>query len=326
MRRREILTGVAAGLLMPGLTRAQTGGRMYRIGHLDAAPRADIDRLLAPFYPELAKLGFVEGREFTLDRRSADGQLARLPKLAAEIVAGKPDLIFAPPAPAAMAAKAATSTIPILFCFVNDPVALGFAKTLGKPGANLTGLSNSSVDVAGKRLQLLKEAVPPIKRLAAWYHPDTANDPFELRALADAASALGLELRAFPAGNPVEFENAAQLTQEWSADAVCLTPNPAAFTNRRIIIELIAGLKVPAIYWNAEFPEGGGLMSYAADFQDIARRAAHYAAKILRGISPADLPIEQPNAFELVVNLRTARSLGLAMPQSFLLRADRILE
>jgi putative ABC transport system substrate-binding protein len=124
----------------------------------------------------------------------------------------------------------------------------------------------------------------------------------------------------------VEFENAAQLTQEWSADAVCLTPNPAAFTNRRIIIELIAGLKVPAIYWNAEFPEGGGLMSYAADFQDIARRAAHYAAKILRGISPADLPIEQPNAFELVVNLRTARSLGLAMPQSFLLRADRILE
>jgi putative ABC transport system substrate-binding protein len=326
MRRRETLIGLAGALLMPRPSRAQSGGKMYRIGHLDAAPRADMDRLIAPFYPELAKLGFVEGRDFTLDRRTADGQLDRLPRLAAEIVAGKPDLIFAPPAPATAAAKAATSTIPIVFCFVNDPVGLGLVKTLAKPGGNLTGFSNSSVDVAGKRLQLLKEAVPAIRRLAAWFNPETANDPFELRALEEAAGALGLELQAFPAGTPTDFEKAAQLTKEWSADAVCSTPNPAAFTNRRLIIDLIAVLKMPAIYWNAEFVEAGGLMSYAADFQDIARRAAHYAAKILQGARPADLPVEQPSVFELVVNLRTARSLGLALQQPFLLRADRVLE
>jgi ABC-type uncharacterized transport system substrate-binding protein len=326
MRRREIVLGLAGALLICRRAYAQTPGKMYRIGHLDAAPIPDIDRLIAPFYPELAKLGFVEGRQFALDRRSAEGKLDRLPALAAEIVAGKPDLIFAPPAPAAAAAKAATSTVPILFCFVNDPVALGFAKTLAKPGANLTGLSNSSVEVAGKRLQLLKEAVPTIRRVAVWHNPDTANDPFELHALKDAAGALSLDLRAFPGRDPAEFENAALATREWAADGIGITANATAFSNRRLIVELIAGLKLPAIHWSGEFVEAGGLMSYAADFQDIARRAAGYAAKILRGIPAAELPIEQPNVFELVVNLRTARALGLTIPQSFLLRADRVLE
>ena len=222
--------------------------------------------------------------------------------------------------------KAATSTIPIVFCYVNDPVAVGFAQSLAHPGGNLTGLSNSSLEIAGKRIELLKEAVPAIRRVAVWYNPETASDPIELHALQSAAMALGLESHAVPARTPAEFEKAGVLTREWSADGISLTANAAAFTNRRLIVELIAGLKLPAIHWNAEFVEIGGLMSYAANFPDLARRAAHYAAKILRGAKPADLPVEQPAVFDLVVNLRAAQSLGLTLPQSLLLRADRVLE
>jgi putative ABC transport system substrate-binding protein len=326
MRRRDVLFGLAGAGLCGARARGQSAGKMYLIGRLDAAPSADAERLTAPLFPELAKLGFIEGRDFTLDRRSAEGELDRLPRLAAEIVARKPDLLFAFSTPGAAALKAATSTIPIVFCYVNDPVAVGFAQSLAHPGGNLTGLSNSSLEIAGKRIELLKEAVPAIRRIAIWYNPDTASDPFELRALQGAATALGLESHAVPARSSAEFEKAVQLTREWSADGISLTANAAAFTNRRLIVELIAGLKVPAIHWNAEFVEIGGLMAYAANFPDLARRAAHYGAKILRGAKPADLPIEQPAVFDFVINLRTAQSLGLTLPQSLLLRADRVLE
>ena len=326
MERRHLLAVIAGASLAPRWAQGQGGGRMFRIGHLDASAIADSDRLQAFFYPELAKLGFVEGKNFVLDRRSADGRLDRLPQLAAEIVAGRPDVIFAPPAPAAAAVQAATTTIPVVFCYVSDAVALGFAQSLARPGANLTGLSMNPGDLAGKRVQLLAEAVPRLKRLAIWHNPASVNDAPALRSMERAAAELALEFRSFSAPGPAELEQAAQGTGNWRADGICLTANPPFYANRLRVLHLIAQLRIPAMHSNVEFVEAGGLMSYSPNFRDVARRAAHYVGKVLQGAKPAELPIEQPTEFELIVNLNTAQSLGLAIPQPFLLRADRVIE
>jgi len=276
--------------------------------------------------PTMAEQGFVEGRNLIVDTRSAEGQLDRLPALAAELVALKPDLIVALSGPATSAVKALTSDIPIVFAFVNDPIGLHFAASLNRPGGNLTGLSNFSVAIAGKRVELLREAFPDLHRLAIWWNPAAVNDPIELAEYKRAASVLGMEVLTIEAGKPSEYEAAAAQSDQWKADGLCLTSNPPAFVNRHIIIELAARLGKPMVYWNTIFVEDGGLISYAVNFQDLARRAAIYAAKILRGAAPGELPIEQPTKFELAINQRTAKTLGLVFPQSILLRADQVIE
>ena len=180
--------------------------------------------------------------------------------------------------------------------------------------------------IAAKRVELLREAFPDLRRLAIWWNPAAINDPIELAEYKRAASSFGVEVLTIEAGKPSEYEAAAAQSDQWKADGLCITANPAAFNNRRIIIELAARLRKPTIYWNTLFVEDGGLISYAVNFQDLARRAATYAAKILRGAAPGELPIEQPTKFELAINQRTAKTLGIAFPQSILLRADQVIE
>jgi putative ABC transport system substrate-binding protein len=328
MKRREFIAFVGVGAASwPRSAAAQAPAKTVRLGILQGGTREDGDKLSGePFLSELAKLGYVEGRNLIVERRYADGKLDRLPALAAEIIAFRPDLIFAPPAPAVAAAKALTNTIPIVFCFVNEPVALGFAQSVARPGGNLTGTSNFSVEIAGKRIELLRELVPGLTRLAAWYNPEAVSDAVEIPAVEDAAARLGLQFLAIKANKPAEYETAAAATRDWGAHAMYLGSNPAAYANRRQIIALMATSKIPAMYFQTGFVTEGGLISYATNFPDLARRAAVYADKIFRGAKPADLPIERPTRLDLSINLKTAQALGLAIPQSLLLRATELIE
>jgi putative ABC transport system substrate-binding protein len=327
MKRREViaLIGGSAGL-WPLSTVAQAPAKTVRLGILQGGGR-DAEKLSGePFLSELATLGYVEERNLVVERRYADGKVERLPELAAEIIAFQPDLIFAPPAPAAAAVKALTTTIPIVFCFVNEPVALGLVPSLAHPGGNLTGLSNFSVEIAGKRVELLKELVPGLTRLGAWYNPEAMNDAIELSAVQAAARRLGMEFLAVTATKPADYEPAAAATRDWRAHAIYINANPTNYANRRQIIDLVAALKIPTIYYISGFVADGGLISYAANFPDLARRAATYAAKIFRGAKPGDLPIQQPTRLDLTINLKTAQALGLAIPQALLLRATELIE
>jgi putative ABC transport system substrate-binding protein len=328
MKRRELIAFASGVLIFPLVSSlAQAPPKTVRLGILwVGVTREDADKLaIEPFLGELAKLGYVEGQNLIVERRYA-GNLADLPALAAEIIAFQPDLIFAPPAPATAAVKALTTTIPIVFCFVNEPVALGFAQSLAHPGGNLTGMSNFSVDIAGKRVQFLKELVPGMTRLAAWYNPEAVNDAVELKAVEDAATKLGMQFRAIAANKPKEYEAAAAATGEWGAHAVYLNSNPAAAANRKQIIALMAASKMPTMYFYSGFVVDGGLIAYAANFPDLARRSATYAAKIFGGAKPADLPIEQPVLLELTINMKTAQALGLRIPPSLLALATEVIE
>jgi putative ABC transport system substrate-binding protein len=328
MQRRDFLAliGAAATVASPVASYTQTPPKLVRLGILQAGTREDGDKLSGePFLSELAKLGYVEGSGLIVERRYADGKLDSLPALAAELIAFRPDLIFAPPAPAAAAAKALTTTIPIVFCFVNEPVGLGFAQSLARPGGNLTGMSNFSVEIAAKRVELLKELVPALTRLAAWYNPEAVSDAIEMPAVEDAAARFGMQFLAIKANMPAEYDAAAEVTHNWAAHAVYISSNPTAFANRKQIVALAAASKMPAAYFQAAFVADGGLISYAANFQDLARRSAVYADKIFRGAKPADLPIEQPTRLDLTINLKTAQALGLTVHQSLLLRATELI-
>jgi ABC-type uncharacterized transport system substrate-binding protein len=261
MRRREFFIAFVGGAALARTTFAQKAERTFRIGQLVPSPITEALRLSAPFMPTLAEQGFVEGRNLIVDTRSAEGQLDRLPALAAELIALKPDLIVALPAPATAAVKALTSEIPIVFAFVNDPVGLHFAASLNRPGGNLTGLSNFSVTIAAKRVELLREAFPDLHRLAIWRNSAAVNDSIELAEYERAAHVMGMEVLTIDVRKPGEYEAAASQSDQWKADGLCITSNPPAFANRRIIIELAARLSKPTIYWNTIFVEDGGLIS-----------------------------------------------------------------
>jgi putative ABC transport system substrate-binding protein len=326
--RRKFLIALGAGALAaPGIARAQRPAQSYRIGVLQAGTRVDAVKLSEePFLRGLAELGYAEGRNLVIDRRYAEGRLDRLPALAKELVALKPDLILAPASQPAATVKAVTTTIPIVFCFVTDPVAFGFAQSLARPGGNLTGLSNFSAVIAGKRIELLREIAPKLMRLCAWYNPDTVNDAIELSEVKRATAQFGMQFIALKARNPAEYDEATTATRKWGADAIYINSNPTSYAYRKQIIGFVAGLKMPAVYWNIDFAEDGGLIAYAPNFHDLARRAAVYADKILRGAKPAELPIEQPTKVELAVNIKTAKALGVKIPQSILVRANKVIE
>jgi putative ABC transport system substrate-binding protein len=327
MKRRELIAFAGVGAALWPFPVAAQAPKVVRLGILQGGTREDTTSFSdTPFLTELARLGYVEGHNLLVERRAADGKLDRLPALAAEIIAFQPDLIFAPPAPAAAAAKALTTTIPIVFCFVNEPVALGFAQSLAHPGGNLTGVSNFSVEIAGKRIELLKELVPGLTRLAAWYNPQAVSDAVEVPAVEQAAARLGMQFLAVTASVPTEYAAAAETTRGWGAHALYISSNPSAYANRKQIVTLAAGLKLPTTYFHAGFVADGGLMAYATNFTDLARRAAGYAVKIFQVANPADLPIEQPTRLDLTINLKTAQALGLAIPQSLLLRATELIE
>ncbi len=319
MRRRQVIALIGgAAVAWPLAARAQQAGKMPRIGILNNGSAALYSRT-NPFFEGLRELGYKEGENLAIEFRFADWELNRLPDLAAELVALKVDVIVAGATPAARAAKQATST----------PVGDELVMNLGSPGGNVTGNTFLGPELVAKRLQLFKDAVPGFSRLAAIWHPGAYGERTMrgfLNETEATARKLGIELQLVQALYAADLENAFSAMTKWNADALIVLPSTMLFAEHRRIVELAAKARRPAMYQAREFVDVGGLMSYGANLADLSRRAAMYVDKILKGAKPSDLPVEQPTRFELLVNLKTARELGLTIPREFLLLADEVIE
>jgi putative tryptophan/tyrosine transport system substrate-binding protein len=330
MRRIGLAVVLAASLTLAslGTAAAQPAGTVPRVGYLNPGSSSDPvrQRRLEALRQGLRELGSVEGRNIALEPRWAEGKYDRYPALAADLVRSKVDVIVAWSGQATKAAQEATRTIPIVMSLVNDPVGSELVASLARPGGNVTGTTVMAPDVVGKRLELLKEVVPKVSRVAVLQHPDNPASAPMLREVEARARALRVRLQILGVRNPAEIDSAfAAMTRERAG--ALLTLSDAIFDNQqRQILELAAKRRLPAIAGNRQYAEAGGLAAYGADFLDLERRAATYIDKILRGAKPADLPVEQPTKFELVINLKTAKALGLTIPQSLLVRADQVIE
>jgi ABC-type uncharacterized transport system substrate-binding protein len=329
MDRRAFIRSLAGGLLAAPLAAdAQQARKVPRIGwlpvNLAAAPHN-----LEPFRQGLRDLGYVEGRDLVIETRDAEAKLERLPALAAELVALKVDVIVAPGTPQALAAKKATRTIPIVFVGAADPVADGLVTSLARPGGNATGSSNFASELVGKRLELLKQAVPGVSRVAVLWQPGAVAERVEkniLKAAEVAARALEVRPQFVEARGPDDLDRALSDMTRARAGALTVLPSAMFVSERRRLVDLAAKNRLPAVYGSREFVDAGGLMSYGPNIADLNRRAATYVDKILKGAKPADLPVERPTKFEVVINLKTARALGLTIPPSLLQRADQVIE
>ena len=327
--RRLLLLALGASLSgHAALLRAQTpSGAMRRVGVLGPGTRAKGDITLKPFFDQMRQLGWVEGQNISYDRVDADDQMASLPRLAAELAARRPEVIFASPTPAALAAKQATQTIPIVFAAVSDPVGVGLVSSLARPIGNLTGIANLFDSLAPKRLELLREILPGARRLGRLVDPSDPSFRLDQLALAPLADASHLTLVSAEATNPVEFDAAvAKLIGDRIDVIVIGGVSPLALSLRARLIELANQRRVPVVGGNVQFAEAGALFSYGTSLADQLRRAAVLVDKILKGAKPADIPVEQPTLFEFVVNLKAAKALGITVPRAILLRADRVIE
>ena len=308
---------------------AQPPEKVPRVGYLNPGSSSDPlrQRRLEAFRQGLRELGYVEGQNIAIESRWAEGKYDRYPALAADLVRSKVDVIVAQSGAATQAAQQATRTIPIVMSLVLDPVGIGLVPSLARPGGNVTGTSFMAPDLVGKQLQLLKEVVPKVSRVALLRHPDNPASAAQLRQAEAAARALRVRLQTLEARNPEEIDSAfAAMTRE-RAGALLIFPDPIFGNQRRQIAELAAKRRLPAIHGGTpEYAEAGGLMVYSPNILDLKRRAATYVDKILKGAKPADLPVEQPTKFELVINLRTAKAIGLTIPPSLLQRADQIID
>jgi putative ABC transport system substrate-binding protein len=273
----------------------------------------------------LEELGYIEGKNILFEDRSAETKLDRLPSLAAELVRLNVDLIVAVATPAAHAAKNATSSIPIVMVDVGDPVATGLIRDLARPGGNITGLATLSPELSGKRVELLKEAVPNAIRIAVFSNPASKTNPLQLKQVQAAAQALALDVRPFELSSSEQFEAAFVTMVRERSDALMVLPDPIFNARRKQIVALATKYKLPGIYDRRAYTDVGGLMTYGPDFPDLLLRAATYVDKILKGAKPADLPVEQATKFELVINLKAAKQIGLTIPPNVLARADRVI-
>ena len=300
--------------------------RIPRIGFLTAAGRAGSAHLIEAFLQGLRDLGYVEGKNIAIEYRLADAKFERLPELAADLVRLKVDVIVAAVTQALLAAKAATATIPVVMVAVSDPVGAGLVASLARPGGNLTGTSAMTAETAGKPLGLLKETLPKISRVAALWNP--ANPVFQashLREVEVTAKALGVKLQSLKARDPEEIDRAFAAIVRERTSALQLLGDPVFASNRKQIAALAIKHRLPAVSGPKEYADAGLLMSYGASFPESYRRAATYVDKILKGTKPADIPIERPTKFEFVINLKTAKLIGVNVPQSVLFRADKVI-
>jgi len=312
--------------LAPLAAEAQPAGKTYRIGFLGSQSPAGQRTRLEAFRQGLAEHGYVEGRNVIIEYRWAEGDYKRLPGLAKELVALTPDLIVSSGGPpAALALKAATKTIPIVF-LGGPAVEMGIVPSIARPGGNLTGFDVFAVDLDGKRLGLLKEALPKASRVAVLWNPDLPQRTVRRDRLEGAGRSLGLQLRFIEARHPGEIDTAFAAMARERPDALLVLADPLFSTQRTRIVDSAARSRLAAMYQWREFAEDGGLMSYGADLPGIYRRLGAYIDKILKGAKPGDLPVEQPTKFELVVNLKTAKAMGLTIPPSILLQADKVIQ
>jgi putative tryptophan/tyrosine transport system substrate-binding protein len=325
--RRTFLAGTGAVLLAGPLAgEAQQAAKVPRIGYLALNPTPHLQEA---FRQGLRDLGYVEGRNLVIEYRDAEGKAERLPALAAELVALKVDVILAAGTPAALATKQATRTLPIVFTAIADPVTSRLVTSLAQPGGNVTGLSVLAPELVGKCLEQLKQAVPGVSRVAVLWQPGghgERTDKDTLEGADVAARALGVRLQFVEAKGPADIDRTFSDMTRARAGALTVLGGGMFFGVRRRLVDLAAKNRLPAVYPWRDFVDAGGLMSYGANLADLYRRAATYVDKILKGAKPADLPVEQPTKFELVINLKTAKALGLTIPPSVLGRADEIIQ
>lgn len=326
MKRREFLGVLSGAVALPLTARAQQPAKSWRIAYLALLPGEDTS-LAKPFLERLQELGYSEGKNITLLYRSADGRAERLPELAAELVQARPDvLVTGFGTLAAKAARGATTTIPVVFTMVGDPIGAGLVVSLSRPGANVTGFSDLASEFAAKRLQLLQNLIPGQKLIAVLGNPDTPFTALALKQVQTAAAAHHQPLAVFEARTPDEVSAGIAAAIKSGAAGLMTLDDPLLLSARQNIIKLAADARLPAIYGLRDYVEAGGLMSYSMDRPQTARRAADYVDRILKGAVPADLPVEQPTRFELVINLKTAKALGIEIPASLLATADEVIE
>jgi putative ABC transport system substrate-binding protein len=326
-RRRFLMTSVAGVLAAPLAAEGQQAGKVYRIGYLGAGGPAVLNPPNA-FQDALRELGYVEGKNLVIDYRFAEGRYERLPDLAAELVRHKVDIIVTIPTPATVAAKNATETIPIIMISGSvDPVGLGLVASLARPGGNVTGLSyGASAAIFSKGLELLKETVPNVRRVAVLSNPSSPIQPLIIRELNVAGRSLGVQLQLLEVRGPDEFDGAFAAMVKERVGALLVVQDALFNLHRALLADLAARRRVPAVYGTRDLVEAGGLMSYGPSVRDLHRRGALFVDKILKGAKPADLPVEQPTTFELVISLKAAKALGLRIPRSVLARADQVIE
>jgi putative ABC transport system substrate-binding protein len=317
-----LLVGLA--LASVGLAEAQQPKKVPRIGYLGSGSRSSA--VVEAFQQGLRDLGYIEGQNIAIEYRSTEGMAERLPNLAAELVRLKVDIIVVGGSPATQAARNATKTIPIVMTNVTGPVEIGLVASLAHPGGNVTGLSNVGSDLGGKQLELLKEASPKISRVAILSDSAIPGNALWLGEMKVAAETLRITLQPVDVHHPDDFERAFSAIKNEHANALSALRNAVNSNYRARIVDFAAKSRLPAMYPDREDVEAGGLMSYGPNFADLFRRAATYVDKILKGAKPADLPVEQPMKFEFVINLKTAKQIGLIVPQSMLYRADKIIK
>ena len=313
-------------LAVGAIAEAQQPAKITRIGYLDAVSLSVNAARVEAFRQSLRKLGYVEGKNIFIEWRSADGKLDRLPALAAELVHLKVDIIVTGGRSATRAAKEATSTIPIVMTQDSDPVANGFVASLARPGGNITGLSTLAPELSGKQLELMKEIIPKLSRVAVFGSSTSPGNAQSLTEVELTARAFKVQLQYLDVLDPKDIETAFQAASNGRADGVLVLQTPLLTSHRTQVVDLAVKSRLPAIYYRSEFVEDGGLMTYSTSFTDLNRRAAAYVDKILKGTKPADLPVEQPTKFELVINLKTAKQIGVTIPQKVLARADRVIK
>jgi putative ABC transport system substrate-binding protein len=325
MRRREFITFIGgAAVVWPLVVRAQQGTKLPTIGYLGSARLATESERIAAFVQRLHDLGWIEGRTTVIDYRWAEGRTERYAEIAAEFVRLKVDVIVTVGG-AVAAAKQATATIPIVFAYAGDPVGSGMVASLAKPGGNVTGLSVQSTDLAGKRLEILREIFPDVRRLAIIGNVEYAATVLEMGEAQVAARTLGLEVVRSEIRRAEDIAPAFEALKG-AAEALYVCPDATMNANHARVNTLALGARLPTMHGIREYVEAGGLMSYGPSLPDLYRRAAEYVDKILRGAKPADLPVEQPTKFDLIINLVTARALGLEVPATLLARADEVIE
>jgi putative ABC transport system substrate-binding protein len=327
-RKITVLTLCALLVALSVSAQAQQTGKIFRIGFIDSSTASGIAVLVDAFRQELGKLGWIEGKNITIEYRFAEQKPERLPELATDLVRLKVDLIVGTSGPAALAAKEATTTIPIVMANAADPVGEGLVASLARPGGNVTGLSALGPELHTKRLEILKDAVPKLTRVGILRLPDSRiSQELQLKAVRAAALALKLKLEEIETQpDPKGLESAFQTAKQKQVNAIMTTSTRPFFAERKRIVELAGKNRLPAIYFQKEFVDEGGLMFYGADFDDLFRRSAHYVDKILKASKPADMPVQQGTKFEFIINLRAAKQIGLTLSPDLLARANKVIQ
>jgi putative tryptophan/tyrosine transport system substrate-binding protein len=325
-RRVLVVILVFAGLLAPAAAGAQAAGKIYRIGVLETTSSIGNAANLAAFREGLQEAGYVVGRNVVLEYRYAEGRPERFKELAAELVRLKVDVIVTRGTPAVLAAKEATNTMPIVMAASGDPILSGIVPSLARPGGNVTGLSATTVEVNGKRLELLRALLPKMGRVAVLLNMANPNNVLQWKEIESVGRTLGIQAQRLDVRKADDIAPAFDAATNQKADAMVVVIEAITQANQLPIVRLAARHRLPAMYASREFVEGGGLIAYGVNYADLYRRAARYVDKIFKGAKPADLPIEQPTTFELLVNRKTAQALGLTIPQTMLMRADQVIE